>query len=103
MAAARPRTTAIQFLLAAVANIRGEDVYLAHSVRETDEVDMLPASEDPVMALTILFVMVALLLMGFRMMIPMLVATLVGFIFYFPSLKLDIIIQQMISGISRWR
>ena len=32
--------TAIQFLLAAVANIRGEDVYLAHSVRETDEVDM---------------------------------------------------------------
>lgn len=32
--------TAIQFLLAALANIRGEDVYLAHSVRETDEVDM---------------------------------------------------------------
>ena len=32
--------TAIQFLLAAVANIRGEDIYLAHSVRETDEVDM---------------------------------------------------------------
>lgn len=52
------------------------------------------------MALTILLVMVALLLMGFPMMIPMLVATLVGFIFYFPSLKLDIIIQQMISGIS---
>ena len=52
------------------------------------------------MALTLLLVMLVLLLMGFPMMIPMLAATLVAFIAYFPSLKLDIIIQQMISGIS---
>jgi tripartite ATP-independent transporter DctM subunit len=52
------------------------------------------------MALTILLVMVCLLLMGFPMMIPMLVATFVGFLVYFPMLKTDIIVQQMISGIS---
>lgn len=52
------------------------------------------------MALTLLLVMMVLLLMGFPMMIPMLAATLVAFMGYFPSLKMDIIIQQMISGIS---
>jgi C4-dicarboxylate transporter DctM subunit len=52
------------------------------------------------MALTIFLVMLCLLLMGFPMMIPMLVATFVGFFVYFPMLKTDIIVQQMISGIS---
>lgn len=52
------------------------------------------------MALTIFLVMLCLLLLGFPMMIPMLVATFVGFMFYFPMLKTDIIVQQMISGIS---
>lgn len=52
------------------------------------------------MALTILLVMLCLLLLGFPMMIPMLVATFVGFLVYFPMLKTDIIVQQMISGIS---
>lgn len=52
------------------------------------------------MALTLLLVMLVLLLAGFPMMIPMLAATLVAFMGYFPSLKMDIIIQQMISGIS---
>lgn len=32
--------TSIQFLLAAVSNIRGDEVYLAQTVRETDDVDM---------------------------------------------------------------
>lgn len=52
------------------------------------------------MAITIFLVMLCLLLLGFPMMIPMLVATFVGFMFYFPMLKTDIIVQQMISGIS---
>lgn len=52
------------------------------------------------MALTIFLVMLCLLLLGYPMMIPMLVATLVGFLVYFPTLKTDIIVQQMISGIS---
>lgn len=52
------------------------------------------------MALTILLVMLVLMLTGFPMMIPMLVATFVGFFVYFPMLKTDIIVQQMISGIS---
>ncbi len=52
------------------------------------------------MATTILLVMLVLMLTGFPMMIPMLVATFVGFFVYFPMLKTDIIVQQMISGIS---
>ena len=52
------------------------------------------------MAMTMLAVMVVLMLLGFPMMIPMLVATLAGFLIYLPNLKTDIIIQQMISGIS---
>lgn len=52
------------------------------------------------MALTIFLVMLFLLLLGFPMMIPMLFATLVGFWVYLPMLKTDIIVQQMISGIS---
>ncbi len=52
------------------------------------------------MALTILLIMLALMLMGFPMMVPMLAATFVAFFVYFPNLKTDIIVQQMISGIS---
>lgn len=52
------------------------------------------------MALTILLIMLGLMLSGFPMMVPMLVATFVGFFVYFPNLKPDIIVQQMVSGIS---
>lgn len=52
------------------------------------------------MALTILLIMVFMMLMGFPMMVPMLTATFVAFFVYFPSLKTDIMVQQMISGIS---
>ena len=52
------------------------------------------------MALTIILVMLVLLLLGYPMIVPMLVATFVGFFVYFPMLKSDIIVQQMISGIS---
>ena len=52
------------------------------------------------MATTMLAVMVVLMLLGFPMMDPMLAATLAGFLLYLPNLKTDIIIQQMISGIS---
>jgi tripartite ATP-independent transporter DctM subunit len=52
------------------------------------------------MALTILLIMLLMMLMGFPMMIPMLVATFVAFFAYFPNIKTDIMVQQMISGIS---
>ncbi|AWI74126.1 C4-dicarboxylate ABC transporter permease [Parazoarcus communis] len=52
------------------------------------------------MALTILLIMVFMMLTGFPMMVPMLTATFVAFFVYFPSLKTDIMVQQMISGIS---
>jgi C4-dicarboxylate transporter, DctM subunit len=52
------------------------------------------------MALTIFLVMLVLMLLGFPMLVPMLAATFVGFLVWFPSIKADIIVQQMISGIS---
>ena len=52
------------------------------------------------MALTILLVMLLLMLLGFPMLVPMLAATFVAFFVYFPALKPDIIVQQMVSGIS---
>lgn len=52
------------------------------------------------MATTMLLIMIVLMLLGFPMMVPMLVATLAGFLLYLPNLRTDIIIQQMISGIS---
>jgi C4-dicarboxylate transporter DctM subunit len=52
------------------------------------------------MAMTMLLIMVVLMLLGFPMMVPMLVATIAGFLIYLPNLRTDIIIQQMISGIS---
>lgn len=52
------------------------------------------------MEVTILAVMIGLLLLGFPMMVPLLAAVFVGFFIFIPSLSPDIIVQQMISGIS---
>ena len=50
---------------------------------------------------TVLFlIMLVLLLLGFPMMVPLITACVVAFAFYFPMIKTDIIIQQMIGGIS---
>ena len=52
------------------------------------------------MALTIFLIMIVLLLLGFPMMIPLLVATFVGFVFMFGDLgKMDFMVQQIIAGI----
>ncbi|MFH1805066.1 MAG: TRAP transporter large permease [Pseudomonadota bacterium] len=48
---------------------------------------------------TILIVMLVLLVSGFPMMVPLATASVVAFAFFMP-IKTDIIIQQMISGIS---
>jgi C4-dicarboxylate transporter, DctM subunit len=51
------------------------------------------------MGITIFLVMLVLLLMGFPMMVPLLAAALVGFFFFLPALRPEIIVQQMTSGI----
>lgn len=52
------------------------------------------------MALTIFLIMIILLLLGFPMMIPLLVATFVGFLFMFGDLgKMDFMVQQILAGI----
>lgn len=51
------------------------------------------------MTLVMLGLMLTLLLLGFPMMIPLLAATLVAFLFFFTGMKPDIIIQQMIGGV----
>lgn len=51
------------------------------------------------MAATIAITMVALLFLGFPMMVPLLAATAVAFLGFFPDLPLDIVIQQMIGGV----
>lgn len=52
------------------------------------------------MALTIFLIMIVLLLLGFPMMIPLLVATFVGFVFMFGDLgKMDFMVQQIMAGI----
>ena len=52
------------------------------------------------MALTIFLIMIVLLLLGFPMMIPLLVATLTGFVFLFGDLgRMDFMVQQMMAGI----
>ncbi len=43
--------------------------------------------------------MIALLLLGFPMMIPLIGATLLGFYVFFPGMTPDIVIQQMIGGV----
>jgi len=52
------------------------------------------------MALTIFLIMIVLLLLGFPMMIPLLVATFAGFVFMFGDIgKMDFMVQQMMAGI----
>tara|TARA_R110002020_G_scaffold18929_5_gene65338 strand:+ start:1303 stop:2586 length:1284 start_codon:yes stop_codon:yes gene_type:complete len=52
------------------------------------------------MALTIFLIMIVLLLLGFPMMIPLLVATFVGFLFMFGDIgQMDFMVQQMMAGI----
>ena len=51
------------------------------------------------MTLTMITVMLALLLAGFPMMMPLMVATLVAFLMFLDPLKPTIIIQQMIGGV----
>lgn len=46
-----------------------------------------------------LAVMVALLLLGFPMKMPLLTAALAALLLYFPNMKLQILIQQMIGGV----
>ena len=50
------------------------------------------------MATAMLSTMVVLLLLGFPMMVPLLMATLVGFFFFLP-IGPEIMVQQMIAGI----
>jgi len=51
------------------------------------------------MATTIFLIMIVLLLLGFPMMIPLLVATFVGFMFMFGNLgQMDFMVQQMMAG-----
>ncbi|MEX3007639.1 TRAP transporter large permease [Hoeflea sp. TYP-13] len=52
------------------------------------------------MALTIFLIMIVLLLLGFPMMIPLIVATFVGFIMMFGDIsKMEFMVQQMMAGI----
>lgn len=52
------------------------------------------------MATTIFIIMIVLLLLGFPMMIPLLVATFVGFLFMFGDLgQMNFMVQQMMAGI----
>jgi tripartite ATP-independent transporter DctM subunit len=52
------------------------------------------------MALSIFLIMVVLLLLGFPMMIPLLVATFVGFLQMFGGFgKMEFMVQQMLAGI----
>lgn len=44
-------------------------------------------------------VMIVLLLLGFPMMMPLIISTLVAFLFYLDFLNPTVIIQQMISGV----
>lgn len=52
------------------------------------------------MALMIISIMLTFLLLGFPMMVPLLVASLAAFVFYYPSMSPAIMIQQIIGGIS---
>ena len=51
------------------------------------------------MTLAMVGLMIALLLLGFPMMIPLIGATLLGFFAFFPGMTPDIVIQQMIGGV----
>jgi C4-dicarboxylate transporter, DctM subunit len=43
--------------------------------------------------------MIVLLVLGFPMMIPLIAATMIGFFVFFPGMKPEIIIQQMVGGV----
>ena len=51
------------------------------------------------MALTMIAVMSLLLLAGYPMMMPLLAATIVAFLVFFPDLSMPQLIQQMIGGV----
>ena len=50
------------------------------------------------MATAMIVTMIVLLLLGFPMMVPLIAATLIGFLIYLP-IPPDIMIQQMLAGI----
>ncbi|GAA0591704.1 TRAP transporter large permease [Caenispirillum bisanense] len=52
------------------------------------------------MTAVMLGVMIGLLLLGFPMMIPLLAATIIAFIAFFPGMPTTNIVQQMIGGVS---
>lgn len=51
------------------------------------------------MTIALLATMIGLLVLGFPMMIPLLAATIVGFVAFFPGMPTENIIQQMIGGV----
>lgn len=51
------------------------------------------------MTLLMLSIMIVLLLAGFPMMMPLLLAAIVAFFIFYPDLNLQIVIQQMIGGV----
>jgi len=51
------------------------------------------------MAVMILCVMITLLLLGFPMMVPLLVASLAAVVVYYPSMDPAIVVQQLLGGI----
>ena len=52
-----------------------------------------------ILALAILGILVVLLFLGFPMMVPLLVASLVTLVAFFPQVAGDVVIQQMIGGV----
>ncbi|KHF38476.1 TRAP transporter large permease [Halalkalibacter okhensis] len=54
------------------------------------------------MVATLLTIMIILLLFGFPMMIPLIIAPLIIVIFFYPNFSGEIIIQQMVQGISSY-
>lgn len=51
------------------------------------------------MTAVLLGTMIGLLVLGFPMMIPLLAATILGFLIFFPMMPVENIIQQMIGGV----
>ena len=51
------------------------------------------------MAVVLSGVMVVLLLLGYPMVVPLLAATVVGLLAYFPEVSPEVVIQQMIGGV----
>lgn len=51
------------------------------------------------MALLLSGVMIVLLLLGYPMLVPLLAATVVGLVTYFPEVSPEVIVQQMIGGV----